>query len=102
MSSLNNSIKILARRFVSLPPHVRVEIASRLLRWREENPSALNAGTQSLRGCEHDKSFLEQFWDEVETAHGDDLYLTNPFAESGASPMLYVINHHSRSGLAYL
>ena len=71
MNHLNDPVKRLVRRFVSLPPHARLKIAGSLLR-RHDGPR---------RGA----SFLEEFWDEVEAAHGDGLYTTNPFA-SGLMP----------------
>lgn len=64
MNQLNDPVKILVRRFVGLPPHARLKIAGSLL-GRDGGGS---------------KSFLEEFWDEVEAAHGDGLYPVNPFA----------------------
>ena len=66
MNQLEDPVKRLVRRFVSLPAHARLKIAGGLLRRHE--------GTQ--RG----QSFLADFWDEVEAAHGDGLYPVNPFA----------------------
>ena len=63
MNQLNDHVKRLVRRFVSLPPHARLRIAGNLL-------SRDDGG----------KTLLEEFWDEVEAAHGDGLYTTNPFA----------------------
>ena len=73
MNDLNDPVKRLVRRFVSLPPSARLKIAGSLLRWRDEQERAARS-----------KSFLEQFWDEVEAAHGDGLYQTNPFAHRPA------------------
>ena len=73
MNQLNDPVKRLVRRFVSLPPDARVRIAGNLLR-RHDGPQ---------RG----KSFLEEFWNEVEAAHGDGLYPVNPFA-SGTDGLL--------------
>lgn len=82
MKSSNDAIKILARRFVSLSPNVRVKVGERLLRWREENQASMETGKPSLSpcSCAPKKSFLEQFWDEVEAAHGDGSYPVNPFS----------------------
>ena len=66
MNQQNDHVKRLVRRFVSLPPHARLRIAGSLLR-RQDGPQ---------RG----RSLLEEFWDEVEAAHGDGLYPVNPFA----------------------
>ncbi len=75
MNQLNDPVKRLVRRFVSLPPHTRLRIAGSLLR-RHDGPQ---------RG----KSFLEEFWNEVEAAHGDGLYPVNPFASGTDGPMSY-------------
>ena len=83
MNQLNDPIKRLVRRFISLPPNVRLRVGGSLLRWRDENEQ--RAGAQESGGRARAKSFLEQFWDEVEAAHGDGLYKTNPFA-SGLMP----------------
>jgi hypothetical protein len=58
-----------------------MKVAERLLRWREENEEGGNSA-KPRAGCfsGHQKSLLEQFWDEVEAAHGDGLYPVNPFA----------------------
>ncbi len=74
VNQLNDPVKKLVRRFISLPPQARLRIAGNLLRWRDEHERTARS-----------KSFLEQFWDEVEAAHGDGLYPTNPFA-SGLMP----------------
>ncbi|HEX8844409.1 MAG TPA: hypothetical protein VF791_07185 [Pyrinomonadaceae bacterium] len=84
MKGLNNPAKILARRFVSLPTSVRVEIAGRLLRLCDENQSTEDVEGPALFRAKRDQSFLAQFWDEVERAHGDNLYPANPFDESRA------------------
>ena len=66
MNQLEDPVKRLVRRFVSLPPHARLRIAAGLLRQQDRAP----------RG----PSLLEEFWDEVEAAHNDGLYPSNPFA----------------------
>jgi hypothetical protein len=75
-------IKTLANRFVSLPYCVRMEITRRLLMWRDENQNSERAlaRNEALYGKRR-KSFMEQFWDEVEKNHNDGLYPRNPFAE---------------------
>ncbi|HKQ53310.1 MAG TPA: hypothetical protein VJT74_13130 [Pyrinomonadaceae bacterium] len=66
MNQLHDPVKRLVRRFVSLPPHARLRIAGSLLRRHDGSPGG--------------RSLLEEFWDEVEAAHGDGLYPVNPFA----------------------
>jgi hypothetical protein len=75
-------IKTLASRFVSLPYCLRMEVTKRLLIWRDENQKSERAArhNQALNG-QRSKSFMEQFWDEVEKTHNDGLYPRNPFAE---------------------
>jgi hypothetical protein len=82
MSSSTNPIKALARRFVSLPPPVRMSLSKRLLElYSSEQASreAEKSGDSYSRMLR--KSFLEQFWDEVEQAHGDQPGAVNPFTE---------------------
>ena len=75
-------IKTLASRFVSLPLYLRTQVAKRLLMRREEDQNAETAESQSKGLNERrKKSFLEQFWDEVENTHGDGRYPRNPFIE---------------------
>ena len=91
MKSSNDAIKILARRFVSLSPDVRMKVGERLLRWREENQESKEIGKQNLSSFQRapQKSFLEQFWDEVEAAHGDGSYPVNPFSDGLVRPVFY-------------
>ena len=91
MKSSNDAIKILARRFVSLSPHVRMKVGEKLLRWREENRTSKEIERQRVSAlcCAPKKSFLEQFWDEVEAAHGDGLYPSNPFSDEQMRQVLY-------------
>jgi hypothetical protein len=88
-----DAIRILARRFVSLSPPVRVQVAAKLLRFGEDSqtPKEVEKQSVSLQGARR-KSFLEQFWDEVEAAHNDGLYRSNPFAEKAKRPVLYGLN----------
>lgn len=79
MDNLNDPVKLLARRFVSLPPQVRLTISGKLLRLQGEDEAVKQSG--NARACRNTrKTLLEQFWDEVEAAHGDGLYPANPFA----------------------
>jgi|ERR1044071_108038 hypothetical protein len=82
MNSSINPIKALAHRFVSLPPLVRMQVSKRLLELHsseqasvEVEPS-INMNSRTVK-----KSFLEQFWDVVEQAHGDHPDAVNPFTE---------------------
>ncbi len=82
MNNSMNQIKALGRRFVSLPPLVRMTVTKKLLelysqdQGSRETMQSGDSHPQTLR-----KSFLEQFWDEVEQAHGDQPHAINPFAE---------------------
>jgi hypothetical protein len=91
VKSSNDAIKILARRFVSLSPHLRMKVGEKLLRWREENCTSegINKQRVALLCGAPKKSFLEQFWDEVEAAHGDGSYPVNPFADGLVRPVFY-------------
>jgi hypothetical protein len=92
MGNAKDAIRILARRFVSLSPAVRVQVAARLLRFGEEGRTCAT-GRQSISSTgARSKSFMEQFWDEVEAAHGDGLYSSNPFKGKEARPALYGVN----------
>jgi len=88
-----DAIRILARRFVSLSPAVRVQVAAKLLRFGEESQTSKETANPcaSLTGAAK-KSFMEQFWDEVEAAHDDGLYRSNPFSGKAARPRLYGLN----------
>lgn len=98
MNSLNDPVKILARRFVSLPPQVRMKVAGTLLGWREADEEGRKINCRS----ERKKSFLEMFWTEVEAAHGDGLYPVNPFAKAGAGQMLYGLGNQLEQSLVHL
>ena len=78
---------------VSLPTTVQVmpsadfEAVKRLpARTSRTTQEALNQKV-SLTDARN-KSFMEQFWDEVEAAHNDGLYRLNPFSEQEARPFL--------------
>jgi hypothetical protein len=86
-----NPIKALAHRFVSLPPLVRMKVTKKLLELYSSDQAAREAGqanglSRPLTG----KSFLEQFWDEVENAHGDRPGAVNPFTAERKSKQLGV------------
>jgi hypothetical protein len=100
MSTLNDPIKILARRFVSLPIQVRIKVAAKLLRLRDENEEAqeIEKHKVSRRPA---RNLLEQFWNEVEAAHGDGLYPANPFVAERPQPMLYDFEGSSELNLAH-
>lgn len=83
---MTNQIKNLVQRFVSLEPAVRMKVTKRLLEFynseqasRDAKPSAESV-SPLLR-----KSFLEQFWDEVENGHGGHPGALNPFTEERRS-----------------
>lgn len=102
MRSTIDPIKLLARRFASLPPLVRQKIAERMLRWREENQDAKQAGHYAFaHSCLRRKSMVEQFWDEVEAAHGDGLYPTNPFADDRMQLLPFAMKDGPEAFLAY-
>jgi len=67
-----------------------MEIAIKLLRWRDENNQPGEVNEESLLSFSGARpSFLARFWDEVEAAHADGLYTVNPFADRGAQVVLY-------------
>ena len=82
MNNSMNQIKALGRRFVSLPPLVRMQVTKKLLELYNQDQGS-GETVQSGDSCSltHRKSFLEQFWDEVEQAHGDCPHAINPFVE---------------------
>jgi hypothetical protein len=101
MRSSIDPVKILARRFVSLPPLVRMKIAEKLLRWREENQEAESSHQQPTLARPRRKSLLEQFWDEVEAAHDDELFPSNPFADQNFLSSLYAVRDELPRPSAY-
>ncbi len=94
MSSLTDPVKILARRFAALPPRVRLAVAEKMLRWRDEESKELSE-PRATCGARR-KSLLEQFWEEVERAHGDDLYVDNPFADEKPQTIIYAPDNRER------
>ena len=66
---MGDPIKTLVSRYASLPYVLRMEVAKRLLLRRDAE--------QRVHG--ETKSFVEEFWDEVESLHNDGLYPRNPF-----------------------
>ncbi|HEX7997280.1 MAG TPA: hypothetical protein VF528_02595 [Pyrinomonadaceae bacterium] len=102
MRSTVDPIKLLARRFASLPPLVRIKITEKLLRWRDENQEAQAADKQSFScSSSRRKSMVEQFWDEVEAAHGDGLYPTNPFSDERSQLLPFAMKDSPERCLAY-
>ena len=101
-NNLNDPVKILARRFASLPASVRLKIAERLLRWREDHQASNTVEDHSVSSCAPKTSLLEQFWDEVERAHDDGLYPTNPFADQRPQPVLCVLQENHAQHPAYI
>ena len=82
MSSSQNAIKVLAQRFVSLPPLVRMTVTKKLLELYSSDEASRKIEQSGDSCCRAPgKSFIEQFWDEVEEAHGDHLHEVNPFTE---------------------
>ena len=82
MSSSRNAIKVLAQRFVSLQPLVRMRVTKKLLELYSSDEASREIEQSVDSCCRTDrKSFIEQFWDEVEEAHGDHLHEVNPFTE---------------------
>lgn len=79
---MNISIRptsILAGRFASLPPHIRMEVALKLLRWLDEIQAAKEVAKDRASNASK-KSLLEQFRDEVEAAYGEMLSPANLLA----------------------
>lgn len=72
-------ISILAGRFASLPPHIRMEVALKLLRWLDKAQAAQEAGDEFAPDASK-KNLLEQFRDEVEAAYGEMLSPANLLA----------------------
>ena len=99
MSSLTDPVKILARRYAALPPRVRLAIAEKMLRWRDEEAKTATE-PQDSHGARR-KSLLEQFWDEVEQAHGDDLYVANPFADESPQAVIHILESTPDRCLAF-
>ena len=82
MNSSMNPIKALVRRFVSLPPEVRMKLSKRLLELYSSEQATREVEKASVSMSRMlRKSFLEEFWDEVEQAHGDQQGAVNPFTE---------------------
>ena len=86
MSNTTNQIKALVQRFVSLQPVVRMKVTKKLLEVysSEQASRAAKPSGESVSPLLR-KSFLEQFWDEVENAHGDHPSAINPFTEERRS-----------------
>jgi hypothetical protein len=99
MRSSTRSIKDLVSRFASLPPLERMKLTKRLLELGNGDEASTESGGNSHRTLR--KSFLEQFWDEVEKAHGDHPDALNPFREerrAGAGKVKAVDESEKQSG----
>jgi hypothetical protein len=81
MSSQTNPIKTLVQRFVSLEPAVRMKVTKKLLELYSSAQAAREVVPSNSCSALLKKSFLEQFWDEVEKAHGDNSHAVNPFTQ---------------------
>jgi hypothetical protein len=91
MNSSMNPIKVLAHRFVSLQPLVRMKLTKKLLELYSSEQASREIEQPAASCCQTPrKSFLEQFWDEVEEAHGDHLNAANPFTAERRSNALRV------------
>jgi hypothetical protein len=78
-----------------------MKVAEKLLRWRDENQEALQSEQRAACSCLPRKSFSEQFWDEVEAAHGDGLYPLNPFTIESAQLLPYAAQETLKPSVAY-
>jgi hypothetical protein len=105
MRSTTNSIKTLASRFASLPPAVRMKLTKKLLDLNnaERALAEAEAASGDFSRRMQRKSFLEQFWDEVEDAHGDYPRRINPFAEErkARQPELKSLDGTSEQGVYF-
>jgi hypothetical protein len=81
MRSSTSSIKALASRFASLPPLERIKLTKRLLDLGNVDQASTEVESPDNSSRPLKKNFLEQFWDEVEKAHGDHPHALNPFRE---------------------
>lgn len=84
-SRLMNKARRLAYRFYSLPYDARIDVAQELHLFREEDEGLQDSELFNrllLRAKE--ENLLIQLWDEVQKAHGDNLYSDNPFRERQA------------------
>lgn len=84
-SRLMNKARRLAYRFYSLPYDARIEVAQglHLIREDDEGLQGSDLFNRLLRRAK-EENMLSQLWDEVQKAHGDDLYSENPFREGQA------------------
>jgi hypothetical protein len=79
-----NPIKALVQRFAALPLSLRMQVTKRMLELSSVSDQGFGAAGAAL-SPPAGKSFLEEFWDEVERAHGDDSQAVNPFTQARAS-----------------
>jgi hypothetical protein len=79
-----------------------MKVTKKLLELYSSDQAAREAGQSN--GSSHPargKSFLEQFWDEVENAHGDHPRAVNPFTQERKSmqPGVKAVDaHYDRDG----
>lgn len=84
MNNSTNPIKALVQRFVSLEPALRMSVTKKLLELYGSDMTGGVAKTSPDVGSPLvKKSFLEQFWEEVEKAHNDRPGAINPFTQEG-------------------
>jgi hypothetical protein len=83
MKSSTNPIKVLVQRFVTLPPLARMKVTKTLLELYSSEQAAREVKASNATVLR--KSFLEQFWDEVEKAHNDRPLGLNPFNKAGGA-----------------
>jgi hypothetical protein len=100
MSSSTNPVKALVLRFVSLQPAVRMTVTKKLLELYGSEQAAREAQA-SPEACSPllRKSFLEQFWEEVEKAHNDDSQAVNPFTAERRAKGREVLDTKSETGV---
>ena len=100
MSSSTNPIKARVQRFVSLQPALRMKVTKKLLELYGSDQAARQAKA-SPDSCSPfiQKSFLEQFWDEVENAHGDNPRAVNPFTQQRRAKGRDCVKAASESGV---
>lgn len=100
MSGSTNPIKALVQRFVSLQPAVRMKVTKKLLELYSSDQSASEGGASPVSSSSlSKKSFLEQFWDEVQKAHNDDPQALNPFTQQRRAQSQEVAEADSETGI---
>ncbi len=77
-----NRARRLAYRFYSLPYDARIDVAQGLHLFREDDEGLQDSELFNrllLRAKQ--ENLLGDLWDEVQKAHGDNLYSDNPFRD---------------------